>query len=96
MKKFPLRLVAGMALLSSPAGLAAEEIELFPEGTFNADPRAVASKDDATDVEEQAQRSALYCDQYGPDYELVAGTTTCIKATGHVQVDVYVGTRKNR
>ena len=94
MMKTAIRLVAGIALLSSAAGLAAEEIELFPEGTFNADPRATTNKDDNTDAEAEALRSATYCDQYGPDYTLVPGTTTCIKATGHVQVDVYVGPGK--
>ena len=94
MMKTAIRLVAGIALLASAAGLAAEEIELFPEGTFNADPRATTNKDDATDAEDEALRSATYCDQYGPDYTLVPGTTTCIKATGHVQVDVYVGPGK--
>lgn len=96
MMKLLRTLFAGIALLSSASSLAAEEIELFPEGTFNADPRAVANEDDATDAEDEALRSATYCDQYGPDYTLVAGTTTCIKATGHVQVDVYVGPGKRR
>jgi hypothetical protein len=96
MMKTAIRLVAGFALLSSAAGLAAEEIDLFPEGTFDADPRAAASKDDASDAEDEALRSAMYCDRYGPGYTLVAGTTTCIKATGHVQVDVYVGPGKRR
>ena len=83
---------AGLTLAFA-GNLAAEEIELFPEGTFNADPRAT-NKDDGSDAE--ALPAPTYCDQYGPDYELVPGTTTCIKATGHVQVDVYVGPGKRR
>ena len=93
MMKTAIRLVAGIALLSSAGSLAAEEIDLFPEGTFNADPRAAASKDDASDAEEQALRSAMYCDRYGPDYVLVEGTKTCIKATGYIQLDVYTRSR---
>jgi len=85
-----VRLVAAIALLSSVAGFAvAEEIELFPEGTFDADPRAATEKDDTVDAEEQALRSATYCDRYGPDYTLVPGTATCIRVDGHFQVDVY-------
>lgn len=84
-----MRLVATIALLSSAADLAAEEIELFPEGTFDADPRAAKDKDDSSDADDEALRSATYCDRYGPDYVLVAGTTTCIKATGYIQLDVY-------
>ncbi|HET7714357.1 MAG TPA: hypothetical protein VFK86_01910, partial [Bauldia sp.] len=82
MMKTVIRLAAGIALLASAGGLAADEIDLFPEGTFHADPRAAASKDDGADAEEQALGSAIYCDQYGPDYTLVPGTTTCVKATG--------------
>ena len=96
MMKLLRTLTAGIALFAAAGLAAAEEIELFPEGTFDADPRGAASKDDATDAEDEALRSATYCDQYGPDYTLVAGTTTCIKATGHVQVDVYVGPGKRR
>jgi hypothetical protein len=81
------------ALLGAAGFAAAEEIELFPEGTFDADPRAAASKDDASDAEENALRSAMYCDRYGPDYVLVEGTTTCIKATGYIQFDVYTRSR---
>lgn len=85
------------AVLASPAGpAAAEEFELFPEGTFNPDPRAPPEKDDAADAEEEALRSAMYCDQYGPDFTLVPGTTTCIKVGGHVQVDVYMRSRRSR
>lgn len=93
MLKTAIRLVAGFALLSSVGNLAAEEIDLFPEGTFDADPRAATSKDDASDAEEEALRSAMYCDRYGPDYVLVEGTTTCIKATGYIQLDVYTRSR---
>jgi hypothetical protein len=96
MSKRAVRLVPGIVLLCLVAGAAAaEEIELFPEGTFDADPRAAADRDD-DDAEAQALQSAAACDQYGPDYELVPGTTTCIKATGHVQVDVYVGPGRRR
>ena len=35
----------------------------------------------------------MYCDRYGPDYVLVEGTTTCIKATGYIQLDVYTRSR---
>lgn len=96
MMKTAIRLVAGIAFLFAAGVATAEEIDLFPEGTFDADPRAAASKDDASDAEEQARLSEMFCGRYGPDYTLVAGTTTCIKVNGHVQVDVYVGTRKNR
>ncbi len=83
--------LAGFALLAALAGAAAaEEIELFPEGTFDTDPRAAPKKDESADAEEEALRNATYCDQYGPDYVHVEGTTTCIQATGHVQFDVYV------
>jgi hypothetical protein len=91
--KTAIRLVAVIALLSSAGSLAAEEIDLFPEGTFDADPRAAASKDDASEAEAEALRSAMYCDRYGPDYVLVEGTTTCIKATGYIQLDVYTRSR---
>lgn len=74
----------------------AEEIDLFPDGTFNADPYLAGGKDDAADAEEQAIRSAMYCDRFGPGYTLVEGTKTCIKVGGHVQVDVYVGPVKRR
>lgn len=97
MMRITVGLVAGIALLAAEAGFAAaDEVDLFPEGTFDADPRAAASRDEESDAGEQALRSAMYCDQYGPDYELVPGTSTCIKATGHVQVDVYVGPGKGR
>jgi hypothetical protein len=88
------RIVAGIALFFAVSGIAgAEEIELFPEGTFDTDPRAAANRDDASDTEEKALRSAMYCDRYGPDYVLVEGTTTCIKATGYIQLDVYTRSR---
>ena len=94
MTRFPRALIAGITLFSASVGIAAaEEIDLFPEGTFDADPRTPASKDDASDAEEQALRSATYCDRYGPDYVLVESTTTCIKATGYIQLDVYTRSR---
>lgn len=83
-----------LAPLAGPAG--AEEFELFPEGTFDADPRAATKTDDTADAEEQALRSATYCDQYGPDYTLVSGSTTCIKVGGHIQVDVYTRAGRSR
>jgi hypothetical protein len=96
MMQTAIRLATGIALLALVGGqAAAEEIELFPEGTFDADPRA-ASKDDGSDAEEQARLSEMLCDRYGPDYTLVAGTTTCINATGHVRIDVYVDPGKRR
>ena len=82
--------VTALALLAAMAGpAAAEEIALFPEGTFNVDPRAAPRKDDEADAEEKALRSAMYCDRYGPGYVLVEGTTTCIRASGYIQLDVY-------
>jgi hypothetical protein len=93
MSKLVVRLVVGIALLSAAGPAAAEEIELFPEGTFDADPRMATSKDDKADLEELALRSKMYCDRYGPDYVLVEGTTTCIKATGYIQLDVYTRRR---
>jgi hypothetical protein len=88
-------MLSGTVLASLAGPAAAEEFELFPEGTFNPDPRAATNKDDTVDAEE-ALRSAMYCDQYGPDYTLVPGTTTCIKVGGHVQVDVYVRSGRGR
>lgn len=93
MMKLMLRLIVGIVLCSPVTGIAAEEIELFPEGTFDADPRKATDKDDESDAKEQALRSAMYCDRYGPDYVLVEGTTTCIKATGYIQFDVYTRSR---
>ena len=94
MTRYPRALIIGMTLFSAGAGIAAaEEIDLFPEGTFDADPRAAEKQDDALDAEEQALRSATYCDRYGPDYVLIEGTTTCIKATGYIQLDVYTRSR---
>lgn len=91
MMMFPRALITAIGLLTATAGLAAaEEIELFPEGTFDTDPRAVPKKDESAGAEEEALRNATYCDQYGPNYVHVEGTTTCIQATGHVQFDVYV------
>lgn len=81
--------IIAIALLASAGGLVAEEIELFPEGTFDTDPRAQPKKDDSAEAEAEALRNATYCDRYGPDYVHVEGTTTCIQATGHVQFDVY-------
>jgi len=81
-----------LALVAAPA--AAEQPELFPEGTFNVDPYLAGEPDDADDAEEQARLSAEYCDRYGPDYKLVAGTTTCIRVGGHVQMDVYIRGRR--
>ena len=93
MIKTAIRLAAGIALLAAFSGAAAaEEIELFPEGTFDADPRAAPENED-DDAEEKALQSAMYCDRYGPDYVLVEGTTTCIKATGYIQLDVYTRSR---
>jgi len=90
MTKSTLRPLAGLTLLAMLSGTAAsEEIELFPEGTFNVDPRATSKKDDSADAEAEALRNATYCDRYGPDYVHIKGTTTCIQATGHVQFDVY-------
>jgi hypothetical protein len=89
-----LRPMAGIALLTALIGAAAaEEIELFPEGTFDTDPRAAPKQDDQTDAEEKALRSAMHCDRYGPDYVLVEGTTTCIRASGYIQLDVYTRRR---
>jgi hypothetical protein len=93
MMKIAIGLVAGMVLFSSAGSLAAEEIDLFPEGTFDADPRAATKDDDSAEAEDEALRSAMYCDRYGPDYVLVEGTTTCIKATGYIQLDVYTRSR---
>ncbi len=84
-------LVAGIAG-ALPA--AAEETELFPEGTFNVDPYLAGEKTDPDEAEEQARLSAMYCDRFGPDYVLVAGTTTCIRVGGHVQMDVYIRGRR--
>jgi hypothetical protein len=91
-----LAILSGAVLASLAGPAAAEEFELFPEGTFDADPRAAPNNDDAAEAEEQALRSATYCDQYGPDYTLVPGTTTCIKVGGHVQVDVYMRSGRGR
>jgi hypothetical protein len=95
MMMFPRALITAIGLLTATAGLAgsavAEEIDLFPEGTFNVDPRAAPKKDDEADAEERALRSAAYCDRYGPGYVLVEGTTTCIRASGYIQFDAYVG-----
>lgn len=81
-----------LALAATPA--AAEQPELFPEGTFNVDPYLAGETDGAEDAEEQARLSATYCDRFGPDYVLVAGTTTCIRVDGHVQMDVYIRGRR--
>lgn len=81
-----------LALVATPA--AAEQPELFPEGTFNVDPYLAGEKADPDDAEEKARLSAMYCDRYGPDYVLVAGTTTCIRVDGHVQMDVYIRGRR--
>jgi len=97
MMTLAIRLAAGIVLLAATTGIAAaEEIELFPEGTFDADPYREKAKDDAEDAEEQALLSAAYCDRYGPGYTLVEGTKTCIKATGYFQFDVHVGPGKRR
>lgn len=89
-----LRMSVVAAVLMAAPGAFAEETELFPEGTFNVDPYLAGKEDDADDAEEQARLSATYCDRFGPDYVLVAGTTTCIRVGGHVQMDVYIRGRR--
>lgn len=85
-------LAVAAVLIATPA--ASEEAELFPEGTFNVDPYLAGKEEDTDDAEEQARLSATYCDRFGPDYVLVAGTTTCIRVGGHVQMDVYIRGRQ--
>lgn len=84
----------GVAAVLTATPAASEQPELFPEGTFNVDPYLAGKEDDADDAEEQARLSATYCDRFGPDYVLVAGTTTCIRVGGHVQMDVYIRGRR--
>jgi len=83
-----------LAGLTAALPAAAEQPDLFPEGSFDVDPYLAGKKDDADDKEEQARLSAMYCDRFGPDYVLVAGTTTCIRVGGHVQMDVYIRGRR--
>ena len=85
-------LLAALLLTAAPA--LAEQPELFPEGTFDVDPYLAGQQDDPDESEEQARLSAMYCDRFGPDFVLVAGTTTCIRTGGHVQMDVYVRGRR--
>ena len=92
-----LRTVAAMALGFALAAAsipgAAEEIDL--EKLLSDDwSNAAADVDGDTDAEAEDQLSASYCDAYGPDYELVPGTTTCIRVGGHVQMDVYIRGRR--
>ena len=80
-----------LAAMALPA--TAEEIDL--EKLLSEDwSGAAADVDDGADAEAEDQLSASYCDAYGPDYELVPGTTTCIKVGGHVQMDVYIRGRR--
>lgn len=41
--------------------------------------------------EPQPTLSERLCAAYGPGYQAVPGTTTCIKVSGEVQVDVIAG-----
>lgn len=52
----------------------------------------------AAETEERADArlQEMACAAYGPGYEPVPGTTTCIKVGGHVQVDVYTQSRRSR
>ena len=90
MIRLSFALLLALATATFPA--AAEEIDL--EKLLSEDwSGAAADVDD--DAEAEDQLSASYCDAYGPDYELVPDTTTCIKVGGHVQMDVYIrGSRR--
>ena len=89
-----LRAFALLLALAAPAfPAAAEEIDL--EKLLSEDwSGAAASVDDEADKEAADRLSAAYCDIYGPGYELVPGTTTCIRVGGHVQMDVYIRGRR--
>ena len=82
-----------LALTATALPTAAEEIDL--EKLLSEDwSGAAADVDDDADREAKDRLSAAYCDMYGPDYELVPGTTTCIRVGGHVQMDVYIRGRR--
>ena len=90
MIRIPFALLLALAAMALPA--AAEEIDLGK--LLSNDWSDTAAADDEADAEAEDQLSASYCDAYGPDYELVPGTTTCIKVGGHVQMDVYIRGRR--
>lgn len=90
----PAHAFALLLALAAPAlPAAAEEIDL--EKLLSEDwSGAAADVDDDAGKAADDQVTVSYCDAYGPDYELVPGTTTCIKVDGHVQMDVYVRGRR--
>lgn len=90
-----IRTLPAFALILAATALpaAAEEFDL---GKLLSDDwsGAAAHVDDDADKTAEDQLPPTYCDAYGPDYELVPGTTTCIKVGGHVQMDVYIRGRR--
>ncbi|MCB1498441.1 MAG: porin [Bauldia sp.] len=74
-------------LLAAVAVASADEIDVLPPDIFDVPHDRAAVEDDNSSGE--AQAVPTYCDRYGPGYEQVPGTTTCIKASGYFSVDVY-------
>jgi Porin subfamily len=90
-----LRLIlASLSLLAAVAIASADEIDVLPPGVFDAPEDGAAADSDASEA--QAQISATYCDRYGPGYEQVPGTTTCIKASGYFSIDLYSRSGRGR
>jgi len=86
--------LALVATLAAALPAVAEEIDLGKLLSDDWSAPAAGGDDAEADAEAQKKLSATYCDMYGPDYELVPGTTTCIRVGGHVQMDVYIRGRR--
>jgi hypothetical protein len=93
-----IRMLLALACLAVAAGIvpaAADEIDVLPADLWDSYQNTPPSKAEETDDQDaDARVSASYCDAYGPGYELVPGTETCIRVGGHVQMDVYIRGRR--
>jgi hypothetical protein len=92
-----IRMLLALACLAVAAGIVpavADEIDVLPADLWDSYQNTPPAKAKQADDEADARISASYCDAYGPDYELVPGTQTCIRVGGHVQMDVYIRGRR--
>ena len=51
---------------------------------------------DDTDEDAETRLSEMLCERYGPGYELVPGTMTCINVNGYISVDVYSRSHRSK